>query len=214
MRERPILFSTPMVRAILEGRKTMTRRAVKFPIKCQETGRDLSGRDLKHELARRPELCRHGQPGDRLWVKETFFAWGRWETRYSANKRRDEWHFIDAIAECGTRYAYAADYYTSIALATRKRNGGVVPRYWKRPAIFMPRTVSRITLEVTGVRVERLQQISYEDAKAEGIETGAIKDPTYFTIQAFRDVWQAINGVGSWAANPWVWVIEFKRVTS
>lgn len=178
-------------------------------------------------------LCPYGaaanpfrEEGDRLWVKETFFAWGRWETRYNAKKGRDEWHFIDMTQECGKDYLYAADG-VSNTQAFVKRRSSVVPVYWKRPAIFMPRHASRITLEVTGVRVERLQDISESDAIAEGMRQmrdgsgcwvgregpGKLVTPWPTARCAFRDLWESINGAGSWDANPFVWVVEFKRVT-
>ena len=241
MKERPILFSAPMVRAILEGRKTVTRRVVKpQPSPGHEwAGWCVSSTTKADEgkavwaVGRSSYLtdahrvrCPYGQPGDRLWVKETFFAWGRWETRYSAKKGRDEWHFIDMTQECGKDYLYAADG-VSNTQAFVKRRSSVVPVYWKRPAIFMPRHASRITLEVTGVRVERLQDISESDAIAEGMRQmrdgsgcwvgreGPGKLVTLWPTArcAFRDLWESINGAGSWDANPCVWVIEFKRVT-
>ena len=147
-KERPIIFSGPMIRAILEGRKTQTRRIVKP--NC------LS------------KLSPYGRTGDRLWVRET---WG---------------HNPE-----GPGYVYRSD-----GDFDMKFHGD----RW-RPSIHMPRWASRITLEVTGVRVERLQDINEEDALAEGVE------------HAFRSLWESINGPGSWDANPWVWVVEFRRVS-
>ncbi|NWF45424.1 hypothetical protein F3K02_09210 [Hydrogenophaga sp. D2P1] len=213
MKERPILFSKPMVLALLSGTKTQTRRVVKPS--------DLAWMD-EHQGLREPDnaiRCPYGQPGDHLWVRETFFAWGRWETRFSAKKGRDEWHFIDMTLECGQSYLYAADG-VSDTKAFIKRRGGVEPMYWKRPAIFMPRAACRITLELTGVRVDRLQDISEADAKAEGIH----QQPTtgWFSVPgisgagttaraAYALLWNSINGAGSWDSNPWVWCVEFKR---
>ena len=182
MRERPILFSAPMVRAILEGRKTQTRRVARTP------PHPVHG----HRLA--AATCPYGQPGDRLWVRET---WG----------------------PCDGGFCYRADEPEG---STAKPDDG----RW-HPSIHMLREASRITLEVTGVRVERLQSISDDDAIAEGLERHAqsplwkrgplstdqnIVDWTGFPLLAFRSIWEAINGAESWAANPWVWVVEFRRV--
>lgn len=228
-----------MVCACLDDTKNQTRRVCK-----QATGLSLSvsmddeapgtaelswlwgdgpGYDV-HETIKRVS-CPYGQPGDRLWVRETFFAWGRWETRFSAKKGRDEWHFIDMTKECGQSYLYAADG-VSNTKAFIKRRGGVEPMYWKRPAIFMPRAACRITLEVTGARIERLQEISDADCIAEGCtqnHNGYFRGGPHAVSglkqmatakQAYRDLWGSINGPESWAANPWVWVVAFSRIES
>ena len=202
-----------MVRAILDGSKTVTRRIAK-PIRHPDPGNVYAPGALvlehepQHVIDR---CCPHGVPGDQLWVKETFYAWGRWETRYSAKKGRDEWHFVDMTLECGKAYLYAADGPRPQPLAG-KRDGGTTPKWWKRPSIHMPRWASRITLEVTGVRVERLQDISEADALAEGVS--AILDEMRRATPRcdFQALWQSINGPGSWDANPWVWIVEFKRI--
>jgi hypothetical protein len=179
-----------MVRALLDGTKTQTRRVVKpqpewtEPATVWQHGDGHSGIGWYASNEDYPEegalhyRCPYGQPGDTLWIKETFFAWGRWETRFSAKKGRDEWHFIDMTDECGKSYLYAADG-VSDTQAFIKRRGGVSPMYWKRPAIFMPRTASRITQEITGVRVERLQDVTEEDAKAEGCQRLDDDEPGY-----------------------------------
>lgn len=218
MKERGILFSAPMVRALLAGTKTQTRRVLKLsPGVAPVPGR------VERE-------CPYGQPGDRLWVRETYLAWGRWETRYSAKKRRDEWHFVDMTQEADKVYQYCADGADSFA----QDRSGVTPQWWKRPALFMPRAASRLLLEVTGVRVERLQEISDADAIAEGIEgcgvvingrsqgrnwrdySSRCEDPCeWFSspIDSYRSLWESINGADSWAVNPWVWAVEFRRIT-
>jgi hypothetical protein len=178
MKERGILFSGPMVRAILEGRKTMTRRVVKpQPV-------DIHGSAFMKTIK-----CPYGKPGDRIWVRETF--------------RRED---------LGEKVWYRADWNEKDAKELFiDQSGG-----WK-PSIFMPRWASRITLEITNVRVERLQGISQDDAKvegADGIDWGHGRDyggpPDY--IGGFKRLWESINGPGSWTANPWVWVVEFRRV--
>ncbi len=172
MRERPILFSAPMVRAILGGRKTQTRRVVK--------DRYIDAVFLVHFFKYLRGNCPYGQPGDRLWVRESF---------------------------CDARSAGAG--------CVLYRASGDRACRWK-PSIHMPRSASRILLEITAVRVERLNDISEADAKAEGLMRvsdgfrGADGLPWYANpVASYRSLWESINGAGSWAANPWVWVIEF-----
>jgi len=181
---RGILFSRPMVEALLAGIKTQTRRAVK----PAQAGRGNP----------------FGQPGDRLWVKESFFAWGHWQTRYNARKGREEWAFVDLTRESGRDWRYDAD---GLVLASG-RGAGAAPAWHARPALFMPRAASRILLEIDEVRMERLQAISALDALAEGIADGSTPDP----VQAYRGVWERINGPGSWDADPLVWVVGFRRL--
>lgn len=202
MKERPILFSAPMVRAILDGRKTQTRRAVKFRgAEDIETAGHGSG-----PWPWSPELddwcsCPHGEPGDRLWVRET------WGLHRIHDKR--------VFSELSPKVWYAAD---------GALDGTTLVGKW-RPSIHMPRWASRITLEVTGVRVERLHDITEEDALREGIERHSQDDETWFTAgkntsrgwyadgrAAFRGLWDSINGDESWSVNPWVWVVEFTRL--
>lgn len=189
MREKPILFSGPMVRAILEGSKTQTRRVLRVQ-PSEETGSLSIGPyhptaiDRHGEEQPGPETygvysscgefglrCPYGQPGDRLWVRET---WAKTYVRQAGA----EW-FVYATGDNRTDY------------------GGP----WK-PSIHMPRAASRITLEITGVRVERLGEISESDARAEGVQS----------VAEFKELWASINGLGSWEANPWVWVVEFRRI--
>lgn len=214
--ERPILFNAPMVRAILSGAKTQTRRVVN-PQPVADTrwrsGLYVGGRGaMAHRkvstdapAALLGEVCPFGQPGDRLWVRETWAprTLGRWsvlekhmQPLYRASEDRPEWKGI-----------------------------------W-RPSIHMPRWACRLVLEITDVRVERLQVISHRDAIAEGfrrIDVDAGYDPKYSVDQttwadivegqadayndprhAFRDLWTSTGG--DWDSDPWAWVIEFKRV--
>lgn len=219
MRERPILFQGAMVRALLRAvdPKTQTRRAWKIsPPPGVNVAVSVNGKTR----------CPYGAVGDRLWVRETFFAFGRWITAYDAAKDRDAWHFIDMTVECGHAYSYQAGDSNPLPLRGR-RDSGVTPGWWKRPAIFMPRAASRITLEVTEVRVERLQSISEADVLAEGIqrwplgfrveESGAPEHASRSfetAANAYRWLWDSINGkTHPWESNPWVWVVAFKRVT-
>jgi hypothetical protein len=237
MKERPILFSAPMVRALIDGSKTQTRRVCK-PAESAELDYVVGIQDPR-DFGQRPlevlgsgwfgdeegdvQFCSpYGHPDDRLWVRETFFAFGRWETRYSEKKQRDEWHFIDMTLACDRAYQYAADN-PDVPLA---KGRGVTPGWWTRPAIFMPRHACRTVLEIVSVRVERLQDISEADCWAEGIDAcdGLLDDMKIFEAakrmgRTFEDaaptyaaLWESINGAGSWDANPWVWVIEFRRV--
>lgn len=209
-KSRPILFSGPMVRAILDGRKTQTRRAVKdVPDWCLSGDvaaiTNGAGEWAISQLGTRPRVwppdpksgftCPYGQPGDELWVRETWRPLSE----------------FDPSPETGA--AYWADSHVGL----ERRNGDAK---W-RPSIHMPRWASRITLTVTAVRVERLQDISEADAIAEGcsefygdimnINDGHVGTATRPRRFAFRDLWQSINGPDSWDANPWVWVVEFER---
>lgn len=240
MKERPILFSGPMVRALLDGTKTQTRRIAKVrnalppewatfaseghsltttgDTRCtglfywseeQTPGEPLKTLrrwpilPAKHPMAGDPywTACPYGKRGDRLWVRETWQGpmWeeGTWDpdTDYHSPKYCE----------------YRAD-------------GGPTPEYvdfednlhqgWK-PSIHMPRWASRITLEITGVRVERLNDISEADAAAEGVPVDDGIGTQFCRAdnrQGFRHLWESINGAESWNADPWVWVVEFKKV--
>lgn len=200
MKDRPILFSAPMVRAILAGTKTQTRRALKpQPI---YDGRFAGGWKVVgkngHEAATCSpliaELCPYGQPGDRLWVREA------WLDLQGTG--------IERVTGDPSRYAYAADTPSGSHGDECRKNYGLK---W-RPSIHMPRAASRITLEITGVRVERLQDISEEDALAEGVNNSLHMPGGRFANENFAHLWWTIHGDGSWEENPWVWVVEFKRV--
>lgn len=201
MKERPILFSAPMVRAILEGRKTQTRRIIDH----QPDAEGLWPRGTAPGAGD----CRHGKPGDRLWVRETW-------------------------AGLGVKNSAPIVYRADAPGGERVR----VDAPW-RPSIFMPRNASRITLDITEVRVERLNDISPEDAEAEGLAC-VTKDGSMYKygipdndglpgtddhgwpwhlwrqspVDAYEWLWESINGTGSWAENPWIWAITFNRFTS
>lgn len=197
-----------MVRALLDGSKTQTRRVCKN--QPYSNGHGWDGNDImchndylppsamlmdykdggrvytSSNLERWEGLCPYGQPGDRLWVRET---WAQ------------NWNQLSEI--CMDRsYVYRAS-----SEIRAQDNGTDLP--W-RPSIHMPRAASRILLEIVSVRVERLQDISYEDARAEGVSplvwAGVL-------INGYMALWESINGAGSWDANPWVWVVEFRRVS-
>jgi hypothetical protein len=235
MKERPILFSAPMVRAILDERKTQTRRVLNLPagwsmespegdlctlgmITSSHPKKGKFGAFIRQEIhpgsgkfMADVAVCPYGKVGDQLWVRETFGMKVRTVVgtpHESLCYRADKDNKI---------YAYSA-------------SGNEIPVKWK-PSIHMPRWASRINLEITDIRVERLNEISEADAIAEGIERVADNSPfcgpdcwrDYSAdglipfdgdkpISAFCSLWESINGAGSWSANPWVWVIEFKRV--
>lgn len=218
-KERPILFNAAMVRAILNGHKTQTRRVMKA--QPEPTPADYTGqpghwfpcrlvqsmvhveRDLKKQnwgLA--GTCCPYGDIGDRLWVRETFQG----PLVDQQEMEKDPTYFKDmerykTPEHCAYRASGDSCEYVD-------QDGDLIQR-WK-PSIHMPRWASRITLEIVSVRVERLQDISNEDAVAEGI--GTPLDIRYAALDEFKPLWESINGAGSWAANPWVWVIEFKRL--
>lgn len=181
-----------MVNAIISGRKTQTRRIIK-PVQPRADGMWPAGRDPVPD-------CPYGQPGDRLWVRETCRAEelksGLDGVRYLAD---NAFIVIENSQEASDRWFDLFSY-------GGKRGAGV-------PSIHMPRWASRITLEVTGVRVERLQEISHQDAIAEGVTGSTEMREQKLTVphHLFADLWESINGPGSWEKNPFVWVLEFKQ---
>lgn len=231
--ERPILFSGPMVRAILDGRKTVTRRIVSGAPDgacCAVYGPDCIAGDGSASPACAmffdgPTVesrglgvvrCPYGSPGDRLWVRET------WMPRAAPCG-------VESFSN-GVIYAATPDSGGGYAVHARESHADEIARLSKpgftwRPSIHMPRWASRLTLEVVGIRVERLQEITEDDARAEGVDADtsacdharrtcaevACTGPGYRA--AFADLWNEINGErASWASNPWVWVITFRWV--
>ncbi|MGB6056351.1 MAG: hypothetical protein WBG17_14055 [Burkholderiaceae bacterium] len=217
MKERPIRMTAPEVRALLDGTKTQTRRAVKPRNGGTILGWGGPGIAMENLgtidgcMHVETVLCPYGQPGDRLWVRETW------------------------------KYGVAAYDLQNVEVAQYQATPGVNDNadqevhmaQWEdrwRPSIHMPRWASRITIKITSVRVERLQDISEADAFAEGVYDGTpcrCDEPLDFVrscgncggrlvnaIYLYRTLWESLNGPGSWDANPWVWVVEFERVTS
>ncbi|MDI2594980.1 hypothetical protein POF45_26670 [Pseudomonas sp. 681] len=222
IKERPILFSAPMVRAILEGRKTVTRRTLKMPHGLWETS-------ATGELVPIPANCPYGKPGDRLYVRETWSdvnLQGAPGIAYRADDDiRDLMEDESFLDERGAfNYDDPRSKPYPFACWSEDLIAGTEGRW--RPSIHMPRWVSRILLEVTAVRIERLQDIDEDQAQVEGIgdhefhcrepydQDGAPTcDCASISYEdSFQRLWESINGADSWAANPWVWVIEFKRV--
>lgn len=195
MKERGILYSAPMVLAKLAGVKTQTRRMLK-----PQPGKRFMG-ELRDDWEWK---CPYGEPGDRLWTRET------WAVR----RDRDEVKIRDLEPKLDGPW-YRADGEEPSGCA-----GGIGK--W-RPSIFMPRWASRLLDEIVSVRVERLQDISEADAKAEGaawrISPGGDLAGAFEHANApigyrnhYREVWEGINGAGSWKANPWVWAVETKPI--
>lgn len=183
MKAGPILFNTDMVKATLSGQKTQTRREV------NGVGDDNWLKGASNHVVHAIDKCPFGQPGDLLYVRET------WQGYRQVSYEYDEWESMDSPKD---RHEQP---YTPVYRADEKS----FPEKWF-PAIHMPREFSRLTLEITDVRVERLQDISNDDALAEGI--GIPFDQRYAAIDAFRPLWNYIYG--NWDTNPWVWVVEFK----
>jgi hypothetical protein len=200
-----------MVRAVLAGVKTQTRRALRvqppantvavstwhhpdprphFYAWVRDGAPDLSalfgGAEISDEWG--PMPCHHGAAGDRLWGREAFSG-----PRHQERHPPRDWHSTDPIH-------YWAD-------GNPARGDWTKPR----PGMFMPRWASRLTLEVVAVRVERLNEISVADAIAEGIPRGGPENPDGIERVEYRRLWESLNGAGSWDANPWVWCVEFRR---
>jgi len=204
-----MIFNAEMVRAILDGRKTQTRRPVRFPVLDKNLGCELAGNELAGELSAGNYLnSAFGKPGDRIWVRETFRVHSRATDVatlvYKASVRNswtEQTHRVP-VSVC---------------------NKPATPEKWT-PSLHMPRWASRILLEITGVRVERLNAISEENAASEGVAQfrgGFWKhyQPGWTQHQlsargSFVTLWKSIYDEESWQSNPWVWVIEFKRCGS
>lgn len=219
MKERGMIFNGEMVRALLDGRKTQTRRIMKpQPGPCPRGGHWWPSNVFKTMLHVEEEMqngkggwgglvgdaCPFGDVGDRIWVRETFCPVD--DTQYGGEK----WVDYRATPRYEARHPAGWDSAPNDAEALK----------W-RPSIHMPRWASRILLEITDVRVELLNSISQEDAQAEGLELTGWR-PTYSDPDSggevmtpydnFAELWSSIYGDESWQANPWVWVIKFKRV--
>lgn len=208
MKERGMIFNGEMVRAILDGRKTQTRRPIKWKqTRFTEIGEREDGskwpwsEDAEHACDFW-HPCPFGAVGDRIWVRETFTG------HYLDDDQIQD--IKDGRDKASSLCEYRADY----------PDGYQAADGWT-PSIHMPRTASRILLEITDVRVERLNAISQEDAQAEGMELTGWR-PTYSDPDSggevwtpydnFAQLWESIYGEESWKANPWVWVITFRRV--
>lgn len=218
MKERPILFNGPMVRALLDGSKTQTRRVVKgsdrWPA-CAVRAAILSTRGTamaidSKRLSYGPEIkCPYGMPGDRIQVKEAAWMWCERRPNGKTATGRDKWLYVP-LREAPIHYA--ADHPARPQVDVVSPETGNKWGWRFKVGRFLPARASRITLEVISVRVERLQDVSRGDAMEEGCPFPNMAqgdDPR----QWYAELWEQINGPGSWDANPWVWAIEFKRIT-
>ncbi len=235
MKERPILFSGPMVRALLNGSKTQTRRIVKLrdgslpeedSVSLHEDGSFDYFMDFSKAYPYwQPVTCPYGQPGDRLTVKEDAWMWCAKVINGQTKKTKQP---KVAWVECrNIQPVYCADHAVKPATPAKHPEGMDYPdiyEWHKKIGRFLPRWASRITLEITGIRVERLKDIRACDCIAEGIESVRLNaGVTMFrdysngnmdraASASYRTLWESINGKGSWDANPWVWVVEFKKL--
>lgn len=240
IKERPIFFSAPMVRAILEGRKTVARRAVKIqPRSRADIGSFGKGQPFirNPDATKRNPGCPYGRPGDRMWVRET---WGVISHDFDEKGNMTDWK-PDRPATAIRELPFGRGYYSGHVIyradgeaewAGDDDGSGDTRSGW-HPSIHMPRAASRILLEIIDVRVERLREGEGETAFesryiAEGIHRIHHGDGEYYyhpfssepgpgnwidPYDAWRELWVPINGAESWNANPWVWVVEFKQVT-
>jgi hypothetical protein len=209
MKTRPILMNAEMVRATLEGRKTQTRRIIKGPewfeghsigykvYRDWEKDKGADGSYSRCICARdggEQRRCPYGEPYDQLWVRET---WG-----------------LVRSEDKNLKVRYAADGKLGPVVYGKKVPPNLFKNWTERnsPSIHMPRWASRLTLEITEVSVERLQDITNQDAKAEGAPVTGYDDDT--VLNHFHDLWESIHGSGSWDQNPWIWVIGFKPLVT
>jgi hypothetical protein len=229
IQEKPILFSGEMVRALLDGRKTQTRRVMKLPTGAAVPSEwdfcALNGYSnavfsapvsAPNQRMYTEVTNRYGDKGDRLWTKETHYRWGHWTKNGKTDKGVQRWKFI----ALDKRVVFAATDSSKESPTHRGDDG-----WWKRPAIFMPRWASRFNLEITEVRVQRVQEITEEDAIADGVVAMEGNFKGCFTIPGttalsgrtarewYSRLWDKINlkrGFG-WDKNPWVLAISFRR---
>lgn len=212
MKVRPILFSGPMVRALLEGRKTQTRRIIHPQPIIDVRGEMLwnSNRGPVEYLTRvgAKYWCKHGHIGDLLYVRETWVPNEPMRFRENKGYCRTTGQFADAV------YQDAINLIGGITYRADYDGAGLDDDVRWNSALHLPRWLSRLTLRITDVRVQRLQDISEEDARAEGAVAAiaghvAFQGPIESYRRGFSILWDGINGAGEWDTNPWVWAISF-----
>jgi hypothetical protein len=208
----PILFSTPMVKALLDGRKTMTRRTIKgFTYKINEHGNYnydyVKSKNVCHlatnsdvALMNDPlfglvDYCPYGKVGDVLWVRETHYRYGRWVKDGISKKGKQKWKFVHFKDVSEIKFVNNPP-------ALVAKNAFRETAWYKRNSLFMPKSATRIFLLNEGVKVERLHDISENDAVKEGV----------LRRDLFLELWMSINGMESLNANPFVWAVSFKKI--
>lgn len=199
-----------MASATLADIKTHTRRIAKLPTGWSIPPAKVEGGFLNRYGSHSDELiaCPYGGPGDQLWVREEHYRFGHWEPVKGVKTKggRQKWSFVADRADC-IFDAPLAEYGEPMHYrVSRDAKEPARKQWYKRLARFMPRALSRMTLEIVEVRIERLNHISHNDCLREGLPNGNHRQT------AFRELWESINGAGSWAKNPLVWVIVFRRI--
>lgn len=247
MRQLPALFSTPMVQAILENRKIMTRRTAGLEIiNGHPDLYYLSGFNnetnsfvfkMTVNVMEIPDIHIESryQVGDQLWVKETYYAYGYWiETGNLTKTDKTQYKFVDLTVKRGHKYLYETESEIPKKILNRNAVKDSLYGWFKRPSLYMPKAASRILIEVTKVRCERLQDITEADSIAEGVQefgsltnryvdycpenhytkdelkSGYVFEPT--AVYSFKTLWESINGIESVRLNPWLFVYSFKRI--
>lgn len=208
MKERPLLFTPENAQKCHVGTKTQTRRIVKdevyddwtlgmyHPLRVNHRGEDYPAEETFGLWGDGWDIpCPYGVPGDRLWVREASWIWGTWV------HEEDGWHFHEHYSRQVT--------FDGVDVSLVGRRGDTEPRWIRRPGMFMPRWACRTVLEITEIRVQRVQEISYEDEGAEGVMLGPDCNDRH---SGFIALWDSINGPGNWDVNPWVWAISFRKV--
>lgn len=211
MKERGIIFNSEMVRAILDGRKTQTRRIVKNVMPdngmwLKKPTKTRSGTTTHVLDAPKYNLCPLGKTGDHLWVRETWMP---------DAPRDGTWGDVEFYGCKDSQLSMMPERFRKSEYCIHRASWDGDELVGWTPSIHMPRWASRITLEITDVRVERLNDISNDDAKSEGCwygRGGGVPDKAITPSDQFPTLWEEIYGDGSWSSNPWVWVIEFKKV--
>lgn len=219
MKERPILFSGQNIPPIIDGSKTQTRRIVNFKRIAKQSGcrsGTLAYSDTFKSWAvfggSEADVCLvncpYGKVGEILWVRESHYLYGRWHKNGTTKRGKQKWRFA-YVKSLGVKFP---DDPPEVICKKKTESG-----WFKRSSLFMPFWACRIKLEITKIRVERLQDISEEDAIKEGVTIE--NDPAYIAAfgkdtakLTYQILWESINGHGSWEKNPFVWVIEFKRI--
>lgn len=222
MKERPILFSTPMVQALLDGRKTQTRRIITMPdavrIEADKiTFDDIFGWEVWQGTKALYGLgwCKYGEPGDLFWVREMHYRYGKWVKNGFTITGKQAYRFVP------DRHFKEVRYIDTPPAEISTARGGT--GWYKRPSIHMPKEAARIWLRLKSVRAEQVQEISEGDAIAEGIEPVQSRYKYYLPngpttcaspINSYMSLWKSINGFESWALDPWVWALEFEVLST